>query len=94
MVLRFKRDTVIENLKHYPSATVEMLRELLAKGAEAIPDPHRKNFYDVPNGEHVYYVHVCPSGNILLLATWRKQAAEEPREVNEPAVQEYAYSAR
>lgn len=78
MTLKLNGDHEIENLRHYPAGTVEKLNTLLAVGAFAIPDPHRKGFYDVQNGESMYYIHVCPSGKILLLATWRKDSARTP----------------
>jgi hypothetical protein len=78
MTLKLNGHHEIENLRHYPAATVEKLNNLLAVGASAIPDPHRKGFYDVQNGESVYYIHVCPSGRILFLATWYKDSARMP----------------
>jgi hypothetical protein len=83
MVLRMNGNTEIENLQHYPVEVVETVRALLAVGAPANPDPHRKNFYDVENGTHVFYIHVCPSGKVLLLATWPKYPASMPAEESE-----------
>ncbi len=76
MRLRLEKAPVIENLRHYPAGTVEKLRGLLAAGAEALPDRHRKNFYDVKNGSEMFYIHVAPSGKVLLLAKWPVRRAE------------------
>ena len=78
MVLRLNGDVTIENLRHYPLETVEKLRTLLTAGAQAIPDSHRQNFYDVENGERMYYLHVSPRGKVWLLATWLKQRVKAP----------------
>jgi len=76
MEVRLQGRLIIENLRHYPDETVENLRRLLAAGAPAVPDPQRKGFYDVHNGSRVFYIHVCPTGKVLLLATWHKPGAE------------------
>jgi hypothetical protein len=76
MILKLNDRPVIENLRHYPPATVDELRHLLAHGAPAIPDSHRQAFYEVEDGEHVYYVHICPNGNVLLLARWHKEGGQ------------------
>ncbi len=72
MMLRFEREPMIDNLRNYPAEIVGKLRALLASGAEANPDPHRRNFYDVMNGSRIFYIHVAPSGKVLLLASWEK----------------------
>lgn len=76
MKLQLKDNLIIDNLRHYPDETVEKLRSLLAAGALAHADPHRQNFYELENGSRVYYVHVTPDQRkVLLLASWRKDAA-------------------
>lgn len=71
MVLRLNQQPSIENLRNHPPEMVERLRELLAAGASARPDPHRKNFYEVEDGSRVFYVHISPvTGKVLLLAAW------------------------
>lgn len=72
MILRFEKEPMIDNLRNYPAEIVAKLRALLTSGAEANPDPHRRNFYDVMNGSRTYYIHVAPSGKVLLLASWEK----------------------
>jgi len=76
MRLRLETTPVIDNLRKYPVGTVEKLRGLLTAGAEARPDPRRKNFYDVENGSEMFYIHIAPSGKVLLLAKWPRQRAE------------------
>ncbi len=77
MVLRLNQQPIIENLRNYPAETVEKLRRLLASGAQAQPDPHRADFYEVENDSHVYYVHISPiNGKVMLLGKWLK--TEEP----------------
>ncbi len=73
MLLRLKEDPRIDNLRNYPADLVEKLRALLVAGAQASPDPRRKQFYDVANGSRVFYIHLSPTGNVWLLATWVKQ---------------------
>jgi hypothetical protein len=68
MLLQLTGKLIIENLQNYPAETVEKLRALLAAGAMARPDLRRKNFYDVENGSHLFYIHLTPSGKVLLLA--------------------------
>lgn len=81
MVLRLNGNVIIENLRHYPPETVEKLRALLSAGAPAVSDPKRRNFYDVGNGSRSYYIHISPSGKVLLLATWLEESAEAPAAV-------------
>ncbi len=70
MILQMNGPIRIENLRHYPSETVDRLRSLLLSGASASPNPHRKNFYDLEDGDHAYYIHISPTGAVLLLASW------------------------
>lgn len=77
MVLRLSENLTIDNLRQYPAETVEKLRALLAAGALAHADPHRKNFYELENGRQVFYIHVSPvGGKVLLLATWPKDGPD------------------
>jgi len=73
MVLRLNQQPNIEDLRNHPAEIVGKLRELLAAGAPAQPDPHRKDFYEVEDGSHVFYIHISPlNGKVLLLATWSR----------------------
>ena len=85
MVLRLKENPKIDNLRNYPADIVEKLRELLAAGAQAYPDPHRREFYDVANGSRMFYIHLSPTGKVWLLATWLKECRQAAT-VNESAL--------
>ncbi len=75
MVLQLNSNLTIDNLRNYPTETVDTLRALLAAGALAHADPHRENFYELENGSRIFYIHVAPrSSKVLLLATWSKAA--------------------
>ncbi len=80
MTLRLNSATTIENLRNYPADIVERLRVLLISGANAYADIHRENFYDVVEGSRVYFIHISPMSNkVILLATWlteREQARQ------------------
>jgi hypothetical protein len=75
MVLRLARRPIIEDLRNHSAETVENLRQLLAFGAPAYPDPHRDGIYEVQNHSQVFYIHISPSsGKVFLLATWLKDS--------------------
>jgi len=73
MILKMSGPLRIENLRHHPAETVDRLRCLLVAGAHASPDPHRKNFYDLEDGDRAFYIHVSPTGIVLLLAAWLRE---------------------
>ncbi len=74
MVLRLNRTPEIEDLRNHPAEMVEKLRQLLASGAPAKPDPRRANFYELENHSQVFYIHISPAnGKVWLLATWQKE---------------------
>lgn len=75
MVTVLEREFEIEDLRNHPTETVHVLRDLLATGAEWLPDPKRAGFYELHHESTVYYIHVSPvTGKIILLATWPVQA--------------------
>ncbi len=76
MVLRMNENPGIENFRHYPEEVVQKLRGLLVRGAQAYPDPHRKNFFDVENGSRMFFIHLAPNGRVWLLASWLKGSRE------------------
>jgi hypothetical protein len=79
MFLRLNQQLNIEDLRNHGPEAVEKLRQLLACGAPAKPDPGRSAFYELEDGNKVFYIYLSPvNGKILLLATWLKdeQAAE------------------
>jgi len=83
MVMRLKHDPTIDNPRHYSKESVERLHRLLTQGAPVVADSHRKGFYEVEDGNRVFYVHLAPNGNIWLLATWLKHRPEAPLSGNE-----------
>lgn len=79
MFLRLNQQLSIEDIRNHGPEAVEKLRQLLACGAPAKPDPGRNDFYELEDGNQVLYIHLSPvNGKILLLATWLKdeQAAK------------------
>jgi len=78
MLLRLNVNPIIDNPRRFPREVVEELRRLLTKGAPAVADLRRKGFYDVEDGERVFYVHIAPNGTVWLLATWLKEARVAP----------------
>jgi len=77
VLLQFSQTPIIDNLRNYPEHLVARLGALLQDGAVARPDPRRKGFYDVSDGDRVFFIHVSPvSGRVWLLASWATEAAE------------------
>jgi hypothetical protein len=73
MFLRLNHELNIEDLRNHGPEAVEKLRQLLARGAPAKPDPGRSDFYELEDGNKVFYIHLSPAnGKTLLLATWLK----------------------
>jgi hypothetical protein len=79
MTLRLSCESRIHNFRNYPPETVAELRTILAFGALADPDPHRKGFYDVESGPRKFYIHAAPDGSIWLLASWLKHVTVPPQ---------------
>ena len=78
MILRLDTRPAIDNLRNYPSDIIERLGAVLRSGAVATPDPRRKDFYDVIDGERVFFIHISPvSGKVWLLATWQAEASAQ-----------------
>jgi hypothetical protein len=74
MVMALEREFEIEDLRNHPAKTVNVLHDLLAAGADLLPDPKRAGFYELHHESTVYYIHVSPvTGKIILLATWPLQ---------------------
>jgi hypothetical protein len=70
---------------------VQALRSALVAGAIAAADPRRKNFYDLEAGDRVFYIHLSPTGTVLLLACWRKGPAEQSIRRERPLPEARAY---
>ena len=96
MLLQFNQTPIIDNLRNYPEHIVNRLGAILHDGAAARPDPRRKGFFDVADGERVFFIHVSPvSGKVWLLATWateKTESAQTARRV--PAVLAGAFVSR
>ena len=91
MILKMNGQIRIDNLRRYPSETVDALRSALMAGATAIADPRRKNFYDLQNGDSIFFIHLSPTGTVLLLACWRKEPAHQAIRCVAPLPEARAY---
>jgi len=61
----------IENLNKYPEAVVDRLRDALRDGALVIPDPKRRNFFEVYAEDQGFYIDLLENGNrVILLSAW------------------------
>jgi hypothetical protein len=69
--LELTAESKIEDPRGHSAETLLRLRQALACGAPAAPDARRPGFFEIPWGEHVFYVHVSPATQkITLLAIW------------------------
>lgn len=75
MLLKLNDPVHIEDMQQYPPEYARRLRDLLLRGVTATADPSRKDFYDVEDAFRVFYIHICPSGKVLMLAIWPKEGA-------------------
>jgi hypothetical protein len=76
MVMCLERELEIEDLRNHSQAMIAQLREVLANGATATPDPKRPGFYEVKRREQLYYIYISPdTGKVLLIAAWPHAAA-------------------
>jgi hypothetical protein len=74
MFLRMKQLPGVDNLRNYPAANIKELEELLLSGASALPDPKRKDFYDLENQERTFFIQISSrTGRVVLLATWLRR---------------------
>jgi hypothetical protein len=80
MFLRMDPLSGIDNVRNYPVEIIEELEQLLLAGGSALPDPRRKNFYDLGNHERTFFIHISPvTGRVVLLATWLRAASAVDR---------------
>jgi hypothetical protein len=91
MILKMNGPFRVDNLRGYSSETVETLRSALVVGVTATADTHRRNFYDLEAGDDIFYIHLSPTGTVLLLARWRKQPAQQVIPYEEPLAELAAY---
>jgi hypothetical protein len=73
MFLRMKQIPGVDNLQNYPAEIIKELEGLLLSGGSALPDPKRKDFYDLESHERIFFIQISSiTGRVVLLATWRK----------------------
>ena len=61
----------VDNLRNYPAENIKELEELLLSGGSALPDPKRKDFYDLESLERTFFIQISSiTGRVVLLATW------------------------
>jgi|SRR5690349_11892411 len=78
MILRLNAATHVDNQRNFPAEIVDRLRNLLISGATAYADIHRENFFDVVDGPRVYFIHISPiTQNVILLATWLNESRQD-----------------
>ncbi|MGH9405092.1 MAG: hypothetical protein ACRD3D_04550 [Terriglobia bacterium] len=70
MRLKLNEPVHIEDLRRHSPQEVRRLRNVLVRGANARQDSNRDNFYEVEDGARIFYIHISPRGNVLLLAVW------------------------
>jgi hypothetical protein len=76
MVMCSERELKIEDLRNHSEEMVTHLRNVLARGANVIPDPKRPGFYEVKLHGELYFIYVSPNtGKVLLIAGWNREEA-------------------
>ena len=69
--------TQIEDPRGHSPEARERLRQLLASGALARPDPKRTDVFEIEDQERIFYVHVAKtSSRVTLLAVWDRDTAD------------------
>jgi hypothetical protein len=69
--LEMTAESKIEDPRGHSAETLLRLRRALACGAPAAPDAGRPGFFEIQAGDQVFYIHVSPATQkIMLLATW------------------------
>jgi hypothetical protein len=75
-----------ENVRNYPVEIIKQLEDLLLAGGLVLPDPKRKNFYDLGNHERTFFIHISSiTGRATLVATWLRPAYPVDRPVSSGA---------
>jgi hypothetical protein len=80
--LQVTRPPDVKSLRGHSRELTNRLAELLARGVTARVDSQRDGFFEVTDGNQVFYVHISPvSPAILLLAIWSHVTdSQEPSE--------------
>ena len=69
-----ERELEIEDLRNHSQEMVTHLRDVLARGANIIPDPKRPGFYEVKLHGQLYFIYISPTtGKVLLIAGWNRE---------------------
>jgi hypothetical protein len=84
IVMCLARELEIEDLRNHSQEKISHLREVLACGAEIIPDPKRPGFYEVKLRGQLYFIYISPNtGKVLLVAGWsRDESVAAKREAS------------
>src|SRR5258708_36134547 len=77
MLLQMNEWTRIEDPREYGPDVVNDLRNLLAAGGCAQPDPGRENFYELQYGGHTLHIHISPIKQDVILEA---KSANKPKE--------------
>jgi hypothetical protein len=76
--LELTEESKIDDPRGHSPETLRRLRQALASGAPAAPDARRVDFFEIQDGDQVFYIHVSPvSQKVTLLATWAIEANME-----------------
>ena len=73
----------MDNLRNYPAEIIKELEELLLSDGSALPDPKRKDFYDLENVGRTFFIHISPkTAKVILIATWLDPQSTTDRKIN------------
>lgn len=77
MTIHGRKTGKIEDGRSHSSEVFTRFRALLRDGAAIKDDPKRPDFFELPDGEEVFYFYLSPvTGDVLLLAVWAAADAE------------------
>ena len=78
MMNRLHGNVKVESLRNHAVEDIENLQRLLAGGADAVPDAHHKDFYEVEDSGRVFYIYLSPvTGQVRLMAVWHAGSSAE-----------------
>ena len=76
VVLQMKQNVNIEDPRNHSPESMVRLHHLLATGVSARPDANRSDFFEIEDGDQVFYIHLSPvTGRVILLATWTRRGS-------------------
>ncbi len=85
MVMCSERELEIEDLRNHSQEMITRLRDVLACGANVVPDPKRPGFYEVKLRGQLYFIYISPNtGKVSLIAGWNRQESLQA-EIEAPA---------